>query len=124
MTKAILAGGAALGLVIAFMLYPETLPSLRCPFHELTGHSCFTCGLTRSVSAMLHGNVQASLHYHLMGPIVSGGMMLAGILWVAEASTGRRFIVGARATRRRNTIVGFALLWIVFGGVRLLTELM
>jgi hypothetical protein len=123
LTKALLAGGVVLGLMLVLLLSPETIPGSRCSFRELTGHSCFTCGFTRSLSAMSHGNLQASLQYHLMGPIVFGGMILASILWFAEASMGRRIIAKANGTIRKNASLGLALLWIIFGSVRFLTEL-
>ena len=38
----------------------------RCMFHQMTGLYCPGCGATRALSALLHGNVKASLHNNLL----------------------------------------------------------
>ena len=38
----------------------------RCMFHQMTGLYCPGCGATRALSAMLHGDVLASLHNNLL----------------------------------------------------------
>ena len=38
----------------------------RCMFHQMTGLYCPGCGATRALSAMLHGDVAASLHNNLL----------------------------------------------------------
>jgi len=48
------------------------LPDL-CLFHRLLGLPCPTCGLTRSWSALLHGQPGAALRFHLFGPALLAG---------------------------------------------------
>ena len=38
----------------------------KCMFHQMTGLYCPGCGATRALSAMLHGDVKASLHNNLL----------------------------------------------------------
>lgn len=38
----------------------------RCMFHQMTGLYCPGCGATRALSAMLHGDLKASLHNNLL----------------------------------------------------------
>ncbi len=38
----------------------------KCMFHRMTGLYCPGCGATRALSAMLHGDVKASLHNNLL----------------------------------------------------------
>lgn len=45
------------------------LPDL-CLFHRVTGLDCPTCGLTRSWSALLHGEVGAAFRSHWLGPVL------------------------------------------------------
>ena len=38
----------------------------KCMFHQLTGLYCPGCGATRALSALLHGDIKASLHNNLL----------------------------------------------------------
>jgi hypothetical protein len=121
--KTLLAGGLALCVLGLFGGSPERLAIFSCPFHELTGLSCLTCGLTRSLQAVAHGHLVASLQYHLMGPIVFAGMLLACIRWSVEASAGRRIVLRWNARVRRIAITVVAGLWIIFCAARISVEL-
>jgi hypothetical protein len=44
----------------------ERTPVL-CPIRRVTGRPCPGCGLTRSITHALHGNLAASLHHHPLG---------------------------------------------------------
>lgn len=56
----------------------ESLPDL-CLFHRWTGLPCPTCGMTRSWSALLRGQLSRSFHYHALGAV----SLLAGLVWLA-----------------------------------------
>ncbi len=69
--------GAAACIVL--LLVPPGSPHAKwlpkCMFHQLTGLYCPGCGATRALSAMLHGDVKASLHnnallFPLLGLVV------------------------------------------------------
>lgn len=63
----------------------ESLPDL-CLFHRLTGLACPTCGLTRSWSALVHGHLRLSLHYHALGATLLLGVALwLGWWWARSA---------------------------------------
>jgi hypothetical protein len=53
------------------------LPIL-CPFRTLTGLPCPACGLTRAFVCLSHGRVEQSLHWHPIGWLVYGVLLL---LW-------------------------------------------
>ena len=68
------------------------LPFDVCFLKRLTGLSCPTCGLTRSVCHLLQGDVTGSLAMHPAGiPVVIG--LVGWIAWSGfEAVRGRRLI--------------------------------
>ncbi len=64
----LLALGAAVCAVL--LIVPPGSPRAKwlpkCMFHKMTGLYCPGCGATRALSAMLHGDVKASLHNNLL----------------------------------------------------------
>jgi Protein of unknown function (DUF2752) len=120
--KALLAAAALCGLGTLALVTPERLPFIWCPFNRLTGHSCLTCGLTRSLRAALLGNLAESIHYHLFGPVLLAGILLACILWLIEASTGKRLYMDRPGGIHRPAMIVLAGLWIGYAALRLAAE--
>jgi len=83
-----------------------------------------TCGMTRSLHAMAHGEWSASIRYHLFGPAVFLGMLLYFIIFIAEAISGKRSAMSMLIDRKIKAQVLFviALVWIVYWGTRLAAE--
>lgn len=54
-----------------------SLPFLRCPLLRLTGIPCPAWGLTRSFMAMVRGDWQQAIAYHLFGPLLFAGFAIA-----------------------------------------------
>jgi hypothetical protein len=122
LARTISAGGILLGIV--FLLSTQTIPGVSCPFRDLTGYDCFTCGLTRSCSSFVHGDIAGSLRYHLLGPLLCAGLILYGVFWLAEALRGRRIIAKMNVAVRTRAFVALVLTWAIFGGIRLGLELL
>lgn len=82
-----------------------------CPILRLTGRPCPTCGLTRSWSALLHGDLSGALAWHALGPLLLAGLL--GILgfWVIRQIPPRW---------PRSLAWGAALLWIAYTLLRAL----
>ena len=89
---------------ISDVRFGETyLPSV-CTFYNLTGHTCPGCGLVRSVTAVAHGDLSASLAFHRMGwlvfiyillQMVYRGVLLFVPAWRARAErAGKHLIYG------------------------------
>ncbi len=61
------------------------LPSV-CLFYHLTGLPCPGCGLTRSFVCLGHGHWRESLHWHPLGMIIYGILLLlwlrCGLFWL------------------------------------------
>lgn len=119
--RAVLAGVLACVAATALFLASGGLPSLPCAFRDLTGHSCLTCGLTRSLGAIARWDLPSSLRFHLMGPPLFLGLLAAIAAMSAEAVTGRKWFVRAHAGIRKALIL-FVLAWVAYGGLRLALE--
>lgn len=69
---------ALLGLA-AIVPMNHPLPFDVCVLHRLTGLACPTCGLTRSVAHLLHGDLAGSLALHPAGVLaVAFALCVAG----------------------------------------------
>lgn len=122
--KALMAGGMIVGMALLFLVPPEDLPFTTCGFHALTGYSCPTCGMTRSLHAIAHGEITASFQYHLMGPLVFLLMLLL-VAWLAfESVSGKRLNLHAGSRERKRVFMWAAIVWLVYWGGRLMTEFM
>lgn len=71
-----------LAVLAAFAIVPETawtsLPSV-CVFRNQLGIECLGCGMTRALSAALHGHVESALALN-QGVIATGAALIAGAL--------------------------------------------
>lgn len=119
---------AAAVLVVALaaicLIPPEDSVFPACAFHALTGHSCLTCGLTRSLYAMAHGDFITSLQYHIVGPVIFIGMILYSIVFLFEAITGRRTKLTASGKGTNRVVLLLSIVWILYWGTRVITEVL
>jgi hypothetical protein len=87
-------GGLALSVVALKPLWPLIAPFLRpCLFRSITGVPCPSCGATRSVFALLDGDVSGALS---LNPLVFAGtvaFLVGGVvapLWAWRRGTAPR----------------------------------
>ena len=116
--------GLALAAAVGSTLFLQSVGVLlpACLFHELTGVSCLTCGLTRSLEAAAHGDVLGAMRFHLLGPFLLGGMLTACIVCAMEAVAGRRIVQLRQARWQRHMFLVVAGVWVVYGVVRAIVE--
>jgi hypothetical protein len=112
-----------LALAVMYLVPPERLVQFSCPFLSLTGYSCMTSGLTRSIHSALHGEFWASLRFHLMGPVVLAGTLLVCARALAVALTGRQILSATSSRFRRGAAAGLLLAWTVYWLARLAVEM-
>jgi hypothetical protein len=121
--RGVLAFVLAGGVVLIFLVPAENLQFSFCWFRELTGASCLTCGMSRSLHAASRGELLTAFQYHAAGPFLLCGMLGAVVIGFGEAILGKRS-VPFRSTRSiRPAAVGFLSVWIVYGIVRAVVEL-
>jgi len=110
-------------LAPVFVLGPGGLSVSPCLFHEATGLSCFTCGLSRSLDAAMHGRFEAAFHFHLLGPFLLVGLLLLSLVLAGEAVTGRRLLAFRSGRQKLYLLLGIPALWVIFGVGRIIYEL-
>jgi hypothetical protein len=120
--KALMAGGLFFGLLIFFAVPPGDFP-FGCAFHAITGHSCLTCGITRSLHAISHGELAAAFRYHLFGPALFLGIFLCIWLFIWEAVSGKRTRIYLNRNSKIRGVMMVAVVWLVYWGVRLVSEI-
>ena len=121
--KGLLALALLCAFVVLYTVPPENLPFAACAFHSLTGHSCLTCGLTRSLQALLRGDLIASVKFHAMGPVLFLIALFFIFILSAEALTGRAIPLPWKSGSARKPILTLAIVWLFYCGVRLISEL-
>ena len=121
------AGVAALaGLAGARLLEWPVGPSVgparsllpQCLVHQLTGHPCPTCGMTRSFIAMSRGDVREALLWHPLGPALFGAAGLAGVALLAGSAASRQWRLSAGEREARAGAAALAAVLLAFGALR------
>lgn len=58
-----------------------------CLFHEWTGRPCFTCGTTRALTALTHGQAATALRANPLAVLA----VVGAVIWVVRPITPRRW---------------------------------
>ena len=103
-----------LGVVVLAVWTPSDDGITICPFARATGHACPGCGMTRALSALLHGRAGQAWTYHPLVGVFLLELLMAWGWWIG-VRTGRvrppsiRFVNWALAL----TAVMFLVVWAV-----------
>lgn len=81
--------GSSVFLGVALRQYRGPILGWSCPIYHWTGIPCPTCGMTRSVLAIVRGDWFQSTTFHLFGPLLLIGCGLALGHLVLELCTGK-----------------------------------
>ncbi|HOG51512.1 MAG TPA: DUF2752 domain-containing protein [Lentisphaeria bacterium] len=84
-----LAGPAVFLIACLASRHISELPSF-CPFLNLTSLPCPSCGMTRALAALLHGDFAAAMQWHAFAPLFLV-LALAAWLWALSRLTARSF---------------------------------
>jgi len=107
-------------IVFSYIFDPSTYKLIDCYFHNLTGHPCPSCGLTRSFYAMAHLQITEAFHLNWMGPVLFLGALILAILLLAEAASGRSIQSQSKIITPIIILMALGSLWLVIWVVRLL----
>ena len=113
----------AIGLVGSYLLDPEKKSFLTCFFHNKTGLSCPTCGLSRSFYSLSHLDLFNSFQFHLMGPILFFALFLLLLKWTFEIIFKREIKINIKPKLKKYTIFLFMFIWFTFFIIRITNEL-
>jgi hypothetical protein len=81
----VLAASGCLGVAWLF----SGLPTPLCPFHALTGIPCPSCGMTRGLRCLLHGNLTAAFLFNPLGMTLLCGLAFY-LIYAAVVVIGNR----------------------------------
>ncbi|MGQ9656542.1 MAG: DUF2752 domain-containing protein [Fimbriimonadales bacterium] len=87
-----------------------------CTIYYLTGRPCPSCGLTTSVSAILHGQFALAWRANPVGFLIVGGALLVACNSLVALLWGRS--VRLEETRFTLLLLGLLTLWLLHGVVR------
>jgi hypothetical protein len=80
--------------------------------------------MTRSLHAAADGHLLASFQFHLLGPFLFAGMLLASVVWTVEAATGRTFRMRGHRRWARALFFTLAGIWVIYGVFRMGLEIL
>jgi len=87
-----------------------------CTIYYLTGRPCPSCGLTTSVSAILHGQFGLAWRANPMGFVIVAGALAVAINSLLALFWGRS--VRIENTRFTLLLLGLLAIWLLHGAVR------
>lgn len=107
-------GTSIVALAVAFWLPAAGVPMLECRFRRWTGFPCPTCGYTRGVKAVLHGELRRALSDCPAAVLVTVVFVIMALTSVTALLRGRPWPVnGDTAVRRRQASVGFLVVMVL-----------
>ena len=115
-------------LLFGFLVFPYLTNSgstgyFGCSFHQLTGLSCPTCGMSRSLYELSQFNILESFKMHLLGPVI---YLLAVILFIKlsiEVIIGATFKFEVNSIVIKRAFVAFGVIWVVYWLTRMALEI-
>lgn len=92
-----------------------------CLIKWLIGIPCPMCGMTRSLTALLQGDLERSMSFHGLGVVLLVGLVLT-LLIVSAELLFRRSVVFSRRYRKQGRTIGFGVisLFLIHHEIRLI----
>jgi hypothetical protein len=109
--------------IVILIFEVSDLTLVECKFKSITGYSCPSCGLTRSLFAMSELNISDALNFHLMGPAIFVMLMLLLLKFFVETLFGKEIKIKTGYPIIKIMFVLFFLVWFSYWLTRLLKEM-
>ena len=115
---------AGILLIFLFTLFwnPKQANLLPCYFYEITGHSCPSCGLTRSFHAIAHLKFQQSYEFHPMGMIIYFALLVLLLKSTLEIVLKKEIQLSLKDGVKKFAIGGLLFVWMGLWIIRLFNE--
>lgn len=119
----------SLGFILAvilggsYLLNPEEFNFTACFFHQKTGLSCPTCGLSRAFFSFSHLQIYDAFQFHLFGPLLYLSLLLLLSKWIVEIISNKEVLFKINPKFRKQTIFLLIFAWLSFFVIRLTYEL-
>ena len=101
---------------------PDRLSIISCAFKEFTGHSCPTCGLTRSLHYLLNFDMVSSLYFHPMGVVLFTSLLFLSVKFGYELFARKTVVINSSYISKRVVLFSITIFWSMFWIIRLITE--
>jgi hypothetical protein len=89
-------------LLAPTLIRPGAHGPVLCPLRRATGVWCPTCGMTRALGWMAHGDLHAAVRLHPLAPVLLIEGIIVTIVWAARR-------------RKRRDGVGWSPRWVAIG---------
>ena len=122
LNRAFLLSGLLTIFLFSLIWNPDQVNLVPCFFHELTGHSCPTCGLTRSFHAIAQLNFKQAIEFHPMGIIVYFVLLAYLLKFTIEIALRNKIHLISKYRVKKFALVGGLFVWMGWWIIRLFYE--
>jgi len=120
--KVFFAAGLLAILVLSAVINPEHSEFLPCFFKEITGHSCPSCGLSRSLYAVSQLQFKEAFRFHLMGPVLYIIFLVLCLKFSIEILIKKEIGLGFNSFVVKGFFIIFAGVWLVYWIIRFFND--
>lgn len=120
--RAFLLSGLLTIFLFSLFWNPEQMSLVPCFFRELTGHSCPSCGLTRSFHAIDHLNFKQAFEFHPMGIIIYFVLLAYLLKFTIEIALRKEIHVISKDWVKKFVLAGGLFVWMGWWIIRLFYE--
>ncbi|NOZ60200.1 MAG: DUF2752 domain-containing protein [Calditrichaeota bacterium] len=123
MLRLLIALSVTIFLLGLYFWNPNAHPLTVCRFHQFTGVSCPTCGMSRSLQAAAHFHFADSIKFHGAGWIVVLGLILVFIWNTFAGVSGKKPAISFSPRQKKWVFGGLIVIWIIAWMINIVRDL-